>query len=71
MQSFKTALMSLAPMTGIGIAVEAGIRLERSNASLFNNSATMVESATALGLILLALILVAIPVAANFRHRAS
>lgn len=67
MQPFKTALMSFAPMIGIGIAVEAGMRLERSNASLFNNSATLLESALALGLIVLALVLVAIPVAGSFR----
>lgn len=67
MPSFRTLLIGLAPLLGIGIAVEAGMRLERSNSALFHNSATVMESALALGLILLALLLVAFPVAATLR----
>ncbi len=67
MPSFKTVLAGLAPPLGIGIAVEAGMRLERSNSALFHNSAAVLESALALGLILLAILLVALPVAATFR----
>jgi hypothetical protein len=65
--SFKTVLLNFAPLFGVGIAVEAGMRLERSNTSLFNNSTAMLESLLALGLIFLALLLVAMPVAVTFR----
>lgn len=67
MPSFKTVLVGFAPLLGIGIAVEAGMRLERSNSAFFHNSSAVLEGALALGLILLAILLVAMPVAATLR----
>ena len=67
----KKVLLSLAPVLAVGVAVEAGMRLERSNSSFFGSSAAIFDGLFALGLILLALLLVATPVANNMRHERS
>jgi hypothetical protein len=68
---FKKMLLGLAPILSVGVAVEAGIRLERSNSSFFSNSGAIFDGLLGLGFIILALLLAAISVTDNIRQNRS